>query len=273
VEFGESLRLVRSRKPLVECITNIVTVNDCANVILAAGGSPAMTMDIREVREGVAGMQALVCNMGAIDFVDSMIVAGERANELGIPVALDPVACGTTELRRTQSRRLLDCVHFSVIRGNASEIRFLAQGGKTGAGVDVKAIDEVTENNVRESGEIVAELARRLDTVIAISGKIDLVSDGRHTVALRNGCATMARITGSGCMLSSLTGEFAGADRENVFRATVAAMTTMGLAGEIAEKKRLEEGTGNASFRTYLIDAVYNMEPEDIDEGIRCEYL
>jgi hydroxyethylthiazole kinase len=273
MEYGESLRLVRRRKPLVECITNIVTVNDCANIILAAGGSPAMTMDIREVREGVEGMHALVCNMGAMEYIDSMIVAGKRANELGIPVVLDPVACGTTELRRTEVRRLLDCVHFSVIRGNASEIRFLAQGHKTGAGVDVKAIDEVGENNLGEAKEMAAELARRLDTVIAISGKIDIVSDGRRTVVLRNGCPIMSRITGSGCMLTSLAGEFAGADRDNIFRATVSCMAMMGIAGEKAEEKRRREGTGNASFRTYLIDAVYNLEPEEIDSDIRCEEL
>ena len=111
----------------------------------------------------------------------------------------------------------------------------------------------------------------RIRSVIAVSGETDIVTDGVHTVILRNGCATMARITGSGCMVTSLIGGFCGADRENPFRAVVSAMTVMGLAGEIAEKQRLKKGTGNATFRTDLIDAVFNMAPEQVDKGIRCQ--
>ena len=108
MNYGESLQKVRETNPAVQCITNFVTVNDCANIILAAGGTPAMTMDVREVREGVEGMDALVCNLGAIESVDSMIIAGQHANELGIPVVLDPVAAGNTTLRRYSIRELLE---------------------------------------------------------------------------------------------------------------------------------------------------------------------
>ena len=123
MEFAAALRRVRDTAPLVQCITNFVTVNDCANIILAAGGSPSMADDIREAAESAAGADALVCNLGAIGKVDSMISAGQSANRAGHPVVLDPVAAGGTALRRQESARLLKHVHFAAIRGNASEIR------------------------------------------------------------------------------------------------------------------------------------------------------
>ena len=126
MDFENVLTLVREKKPLVQCITNVVTVNDCANIILASGGSPTMASHPLEVEEAVRSVQSLVCNMGAIDKVESMILAGKEANRLGIPVILDPVGAGGTQLRRDAVKRLLEEVHFTVIRGNASEIRYLA---------------------------------------------------------------------------------------------------------------------------------------------------
>ena len=123
MDFASALRAVRTRAPLVQCITNFVTVNDCANILLAAGASPTMAHNIREVEESVAGVQALVLNMGAIEDADAMVLAGKRANALGIPVVLDPVAAGVTALRREVAARLLREVRIAVIRGNASEIR------------------------------------------------------------------------------------------------------------------------------------------------------
>lgn len=270
-DFSDFLHRVHEQSPLVQCITNFVTVNDCANIILASGGSPSMSQDIREVEESVCHAKALVCNMGAIDFVDSMVLAGKKANTLGKPVVLDPVAAGGTQLRRELSKRLLDEVHFSAIRGNASEIRFLAGQQAAGSGVDVSAVDVITENNLSEAVAVASGLARQINTVIAISGALDIITDGTQTVILRNGCATMARITGSGCMLTSLIGAFCGASPDNPFMATVSAMAVMGIAGEIAEEKRLKNGTGNATFRTDLIDAVFNMTEEQLRKGIRYE--
>lgn len=270
-QYSKALQLVRKKAPLVQCITNFVTVNDCANIILASGGSPSMSEDIREVEESVCGASALVCNMGAIDFVDSMLVAGGKANSLGKPVVLDPVAAGGTQLRRDMSKRLLGGVHFAAIRGNASEIRFLAGQQTPGSGVDVRAGDAVTEENLPEAIAMTEELARKLGSVIAISGVLDVISDGEQTVVLRNGCATMARITGSGCMLTSMIGAFCGAMPEDPLSATVAAMAVMGVAGELAEERRVKNGTGNATFRNDLIDAVFNMTETQLLEGIRYE--
>lgn len=271
MDFGYYLDRVRQKAPLVQCITNFVTVNDCANIVLAGGGSPSMADDIREAAEAVAGAGALVCNLGAIDKVDSMIAAGQSANQAGVPVVLDPVAAGNTTLRQRESARLLDAVRFAVIRGNASEIRALVQKELAGSGVDVGGEDAITEETLPRAAALAAALAQRTGAVAAISGPIDVLSDGKRTVLLRNGCATMARITGSGCMLTALLGDFCGASPEEPFEAACAAVAAMGVAGELAERRRLANGTGNATFRTDLIDAVFNLTAEQLNGGVRYE--
>ncbi|MDY5612495.1 hydroxyethylthiazole kinase [Dysosmobacter sp.] len=271
MEFGKQLSLVRERTPLVQCITNFVTVNDCANIVLAAGGTPSMADDVREAAEAVGGAAALVCNLGAIAAVDAMLSAGRAANELGKPVILDPVAAGNTALRRAESDRLLEGVKFAVIRGNASEIRALARRERAGSGVDVSSEDAVTEENLPRTVETARLLAKQSGAVAAVSGPIDVVTDGERTVLLRNGCATMARITGSGCMLTAMLGAFCGADPQHPFEAACAAVAAMGVAGDLAEAQRLQNGTGNATFRTDLIDAVFNLTEEQLNGGVRYE--
>jgi len=270
-KMKQALQAVRQNAPLVQCITNFVTVNDCANIILAAGGSPTMAMDAREVEEAVRDVSVLVCNMGAIESVEAMILAGKEANRLGVPVILDPVAAGGTQLRRDASAELLENVQFSVIRGNASEIRYLAGQQTTGSGVDVSAVDAVTEENLKTVVKMVKKLAQETGSVIAISGVLDVVSDGEKTVVLRNGCATMSRITGSGCMLTSLIGAFCGAMSKDLFAATCTAMAVMGIAGEKAEQKRLQKGTGNVTFRADLIDSIFSMTERELEEMVRIE--
>lgn len=271
MDFEKQLSLVRERAPLVQCITNFVTVNDCANIVLAAGGSPSMADDVREAAEAVRGAAALVCNLGAIAAVDAMLTAGKAANELGRPVVLDPVAAGNTALRRQESARLLSGVKFAAIRGNASEIRALARGELTGSGVDVSGEDAVTDATLPRTVETARLLAKQTGAVVAVSGPIDVVTDGEQTVLLRNGCATMARITGSGCMLTSMLGAFCGADPGHPFEATCAAIAAMGVAGDLAEERRLRNGTGNATFRTDLIDAVFNLTEEQLNRRVQYE--
>lgn len=273
IDFAARLRAVRERAPLVQCITNFVTVNDCANIILAAGGSPTMAHDLREAAEAAAGAAALVLNLGAVEDVPAMLEAGRSANAGARPVVLDPVAAGSTALRRDCSARLLEELHLDVIRGNASEIRALVLGGRTGSGVDVAAVDVVTEENLPRAVEMARGLSRRTGGVVAVSGPIDVVTDGTRAALLRNGCPTMARITGSGCMVTSLIGVFCAASPGDPFGASCAALAAMGVAGEAAEARRLQNGTGNASFRTDLIDTVFNLTEEQLTGGARCELL
>lgn len=271
IAFETALERVRTGAPLVQCITNFVTVNDCANILLAAGASPSMAHDLREVEEAVAGAAALVCNLGAIEDADAMLRAGRAANRLGKPVVLDPVAAGGTQLRRDVVRRLLAEVHFTAIRGNASEMRSLAGEQATGSGVDVSGSDAITEETLPAAAERARGLAQRLGTIIAVSGALDIVSDGTQTAVFRNGCPTMTRITGSGCMLTALMGAFCGAMPEEPFAAVCTAVGVMGVCGELAEQRRLKNGTGNATFRTDLIDAVFRLSQRQLMEGVRYE--
>ena len=271
MNFGSALEQVHRRAPLVDCITNFVTVNDCANILLAVGGSPTMASDIREVQETAAAASALLCNLGAIDKVESMILGGQAANRAGKPVVFDPVGAGNTSLRRAESARLLDAVQFAVIRGNASEIRALAQRRAAGSGVDVSDADQITEKTLPRTVASARALAVQTGAVVAVSGPIDVLTDGSETILLHNGCATMSRVTGSGCMLTALMGAFCGAMPGQPFAAACAAAATMGVAGELAEARRLAHGTGNATFRTDLIDAVFNLTPAQLDASVRWE--
>ncbi|MDO5725309.1 MAG: hydroxyethylthiazole kinase [Tissierellia bacterium] len=260
------------KTPLIQCITNFVTVNDCANIILAAGASPSMAHDIREAEDAVMGADALVCNMGAIEDVDAMILAGKKANELKKPIILDPVACGTTTLRRESIERLLKEVNFSVIRGNASEIRYIAGKNTDSCGVDVHESDKVTEENLEDYMLMAQELSKKLNSVIVITGKIDIIASSEYVALVDRGSKTMATITGSGCMLTSLIGALCGAYSDEIFLSTWIAVYMMAKAGDIAEAKRIENKTGNSTFRNDLIDAVFNMNNEnlleDFDESV-----
>lgn len=271
MNIKELLGKVRDKEPLVQCITNFVTVNDCANILLAVGATPTMAMDIREVEESVSRVSALVCNMGAIEHTESMILAGKKANALQIPVVLDPVGAGGTTLRRETVKRLLQEVQFTSIRGNASEIKAIAGVQSFGRGVDVSKEDVVSENSLQGDILIFESLARKLQCVIAVSGEIDVITDGVHTILIRNGCKMMARITGSGCMLTTLIGAFCGANKESAFEVTSLAMGIMGIAGEIADEKRKKNKTGNATFRNDLIDNIFNITVEEIEEKLNYE--
>ena len=181
------------------------------------------------------------------------------------------MAAGGTRLRRESAKRLLEKVRFTAIRGNASEIRSLAGQEASGSGVDAAAADTVSQDSLPAAVQTVAGLARRIGGIIALSGPLDVISDGEQTMVLRNGCPTMARITGSGCMLTSLIGAFCGAMPSDPFAAVCTAMAAMGVCGEAAEARRLKNGTGNATFRTDLIDAVFNLTEKQLTEGVRYE--
>ena len=270
MEFAAALRRVRDTAPLVQCITNFVTVNDCANIILAAGGSPAMADDIREAAESAAGADALVCNLGAIGKVDSMISAGQSANRAGHPVVLDPVGAGASHLRTDTAFRLLREVQFTVIRGNISEIKTLASGAGTTKGVDADVADKVTEENLDSAVAFAKAFAARTGAVVAITGAIDIVADAQKAYCIRNGNAMMSSITGTGCQLSALTAAFVTANPGHPLEAAAAAVCAMGLAGEIAHQ-RLTPQDGNATYRNYIIDAIYNMTPEQLEKGANYE--
>ncbi len=266
------LENVRAKKPLIHNITNYVTVNDCANILLACGGSPIMADDKNEVEEITAICGGLNINIGTLNSrtIEAMVLAGKRANALGHPTVLDPVGAGASALRTNTALRLLEEVQFAVIRGNISEIKTLAGRSAATQGVDANVADKVTDENLDSAVAFAKAFAQKTGAVIAITGAIDIVCDGRKAYIIRNGHPMMSSVTGTGCMLSAITAAYVTANPGDVLGAAAAAVCAMGLAGELAHA-RLGARDGNASYRNYIIDAIYNMTPEQLEKGAEYE--
>lgn len=270
--FQNMLENVRKNCPLIHNITNYVTVNDCANIVIACGASPIMADDMEEVAEITTICSGLNINIGTLNSrtIASMLIAGRRANELGHPVVLDPVGAGASKLRTDTALRLLEEVKFAAIRGNISEIKTLASGRGTTKGVDADVADRVTDENLDEVVAFAKAFAEKTGAVIAITGAIDIVADSKTAYCIRNGHPMMSSITGTGCQLSAMTAAFVTANPHHPLEAAAAAASAMGYAGEVAYS-RLTEMDGNSTYRNYIIDAIYNMTPEMLEKGANYE--
>ncbi len=271
--FEQIFKNVNEKMPLVHSITNYVTVNDCANTILACGGAPIMADDKIEVEEITSICNALVINIGTLNVrtIESMILAGKKANELNHPVILDPVGAGASVLRTETVFKLLKEVKFSVIRGNISEIKTVYAGSGTTKGVDADINDAVNDTNLDDTIGFAKSLSQKTGAVIAITGAIDIVTDGRKAYIIKNGHPLMSKITGSGCMLTSVIGCYCGANEDNILEATAASVSAMGLCGELAYNKVCQEDGGTATFRTYLMDYMSKINAELLNGGMKIE--
>ena len=268
----ECLENVRKTVPLVHNITNYVTVNDVANVLLACGGSPIMSDEAEDVEDITSVCGGLNINIGTLHktSIEGMFRAGKKANELGHPVLLDPVGAGASALRTNTALGLMKELKLAVIRGNISEIKTLALGSGTTKGVDADVADAVTEESLDEAVAFVKKFAEETGTIIAVTGAIDLVSDGKTCYVIRNGRPEMGKITGTGCQLSGMMTAYVTANPDNPLEAAAAAVCVMGLAGEIGWS-RMQEGDGNATYRNRIIDAIYNMTGEELEKGAKYE--
>lgn len=266
------LENVRAKSPLVHNITNYVTVNDVANVLLAAGGSPIMSDDADDVEDITSICGGLNINIGTLskNTIPSMFLAGKKANALGHIVLLDPVGAGASRLRTDTANRLMQEVRFDAVRGNISEIKTLCTGSGSTKGVDADAVDAVTEANLDNSVQLVKTFAAQTGCIIAVTGAIDLVSDGERCWCIRNGRAEMSRITGTGCQLSALMTAFLVANPDRKLDAAAAAVCMMGLAGEIGWAN-MQPGDGNSTYRNRIIDAIFNMTGDALEEGAKYE--
>ena len=253
-DTADLMAAVRKRRPLIHHITNYVTVNDCANTVLCAGGSPVMTDADTDVGEMVEIASALVLNIGTLNerIVGSMLKAGRAANRMDIPVILDPVGAGATGYRTETVWRILDDVRISVIKGNEGEIGFLAGAGGRVVGVDSHGMSG-------ERADAVSSLAEQTGAIVAMTGRDDVVSDGERTIALSNGHDLMGIVSGTGCMASSVVGCYA-ALTDDLMRAAVSALLVFSVAGEIAAPR----SSGPASFKVNLLDSLYNLTATDI---------
>ena len=263
---------VRKNVPLVHNITNYVTVNDVANVLLACGGSPIMSDEPEDVVDITAICSALNINIGTLykTSIEAMLKAGKKSNELGHPVLLDPVGAGASALRTNTAVKLMKELKLTVIRGNISEIKTLALGSGTTKGVDADVADKVTDETLDDSIRFVKNFAKESGSIVAVTGAIDLVSDGEKCYVIRNGRPEMGQITGTGCQLSGMMTAFVAANPDNQLEAAAAAVCMMGLAGEIGWS-RMVEGDGNSTYRNRIIDAIYNMTGEILEKGAKYE--
>ena len=270
--LGECLNEVHASTPLVHNITNYVTVNDVANVLLACGGSPIMSDEPKDVYDITSICGGLNINIGTLNerSIEAMMIAGLRSKELGHVVLLDPVGAGASLLRTKTAQSIVESVKPDIIRGNISEIKTLAKGTGTTKGVDADAADTVTEENLDEMVSFTKAFAEKTGAVIAITGAIDLVADAEVCYVIRNGRPEMSRITGTGCQLSGIATAYAVANPENKVDAVAASVCLMGLAGEIGWA-RMQEGDGNSTYRNRIIDAIFNMDSKTLEEGAKYE--
>lgn len=262
--IANNLEKLRSLKPLVHHITNYVTVNECANITLQVGALPVMADAPEEVEEMVAISGALVLNIGTLNsgLIQAMIMAGKKANQLGIPVVLDPVGAGATGLRTDSVWAILNQVRVEVLKGNSAEIGFLA-----GLNAEVRGVEAG-----KVAGDLIKaarDLADRLQNVVVITGVEDLVISSFRMATIGNGHSFLGRITGTGCMCTSTIGAFA-AVVEDKFEAAVSALVCYGVAGELAA---LGEIKGPFSYRTAFFDSVANLTTENIMKMARVKII
>lgn len=260
------LETIREKNPLIHNITNKVVANDVANCTIAVGASPFMADAVEEMEEASSNADALVLNIGTLNkpIVESMLAAGKSANKNGVPVVLDPVGIGATSYRKSVVKQLLNEISFEVIRGNTGEIATLAEVEWKAKGVDSGSGDV-------SSKDIVKQVAINEKCIVAISGEEDVISDGDRVAVISNGHKYMSKITGSGCMLSGVIGGFVSVSRNNIFEAVQMAHSAFGIAGEKAANR--QDVLGNGTFRSALIDELYNLTAEDITNRYKKKEL
>jgi len=252
---------IRQKKPLIHHITNMVTANDNANVTLAIGASPVMALSKYEVEEMTAQADSLVLNLGTLnpDLIESCWLAGKVANQKGIPVILDPVGAGATQYRTSTAKKILSEMKIAIIRGNVGEISALLDDPRFIKGVDA----EVTGLSI---SDLAQEASKRYETVVAVTGKVDYISDGIHLISVYNGHPWLKILTGAGCMASSLCATFASVEEDHLM-STAAAIGFFGVCAEIAAKKV----KGPGLFHQVLFDVIYNMDVETLVSSLQVE--
>ncbi|PAV08131.1 hydroxyethylthiazole kinase [Methanosphaera cuniculi] len=269
-EISENLKQIKEKSPLIHCITNVVTVRDCANTLLAIGASPIMANEPDEASDITSIANSLVINIGTLtkEQIKTMQKSAKTAKDNNIPIILDPVGIGVSEIRNQTSIDIIKEVKPTIIRGNLSEIKAVAMlygildECNKAKGVDVAETDIISPETLKSNSILIKKIAEKLDTTIAVSGPIDIISDGNDVYTIDNGDQMLSKITGAGCMLTSIMGGYAAIT--NSLDAAICATLTMDIAGEIAAKQTIANNQGTGSFGIYLMDEFYNMDMEKI---------
>lgn len=261
---GQALRQLRSAAPLVHVMTNTISQNDCANLLLAAGARPIMAEAQEEVQEIAGSCAALVLNCGIPSKAKfrAMLLAGQAANQAGAPVVLDPVGIGASAFRQEQIRHLLGALHFRVIRGNSAEIAALA-----GQPCGFTGVDGAAGRSSPEKCLLAVQVAARYGAIVLQSGAQDVIVDATRMRIVSGGHPAIAKVTGAGCMLSALTGAFLAIAPENPMLAALAAAQFWKCCAAWAADRMQQRGEGTGSLRAYLIDAASLLTPQALEES------
>lgn len=259
---ARDLEAIRTTRPLVHNITNMVVMNETANALLSLGALPVMAHAAEEVVEMASIAGALVLNIGTLtpELVDAMVLAGRAANAASVPVVLDPVGAGATRLRTEACARIIGEVELAAIRGNAAEIAVLS-----GARGEVRGVESIGQYDVPQVAE---SLARGVGCTVAVTGAVDHVTDGVRSLSISNGHPAMATITGSGCMSTTMVAAFA-AVQPDALLAAAEALAVFGVAGESAGA----QSAGPGSFHAHLYDAIAALDPDLVSEQVRITEL
>jgi len=270
LDFEKFLNNLKTVAPLVHCITNYVTINDCANILLACGASPIMADDPDESAEITSLAKGLVINLGTLHkyTLPAMLKSGKQANLEGKPVVFDPVGAGASLFRCESAKMLLENINFTCIRGNISELKALGLSSSSPKGVDANPKDEISEENFSEILKLINSFSKKTGAVTVATGKVDIVSGKEGYYIIKNGHPMMSRVTGTGCMLSSLIGAFLASNPDNALDAVAAAVCAFGVAGELA----YSENIGSGSYHARLIDEIFNMDSIKIKERATYEF-
>lgn len=255
---AELLTRLRSRRPLIHHITNFVVMNTTANITLCIGALPVMAHARQEVEDMAQAADALVLNLGTLspEQVEAMLLAGGRANAKGIPIVLDPVGAGATPYRTESAHRLLHELSIAVVRGNAAEVATL-----TGIDASIRGVESVGYGS--DATSIAIDFARRYQCVAAVTGPVDVVTDGNRLLRVANGHPLMAKVTGTGCMATSVIAAFVAIERDSAL-AAAAALACYGLAGE----KAAERSQGPGSFSMHLFDTLAALDDAAVQAGV-----
>lgn len=256
------LKKIKDKKPVVHHLTNWVTIYDCANIVKALGASPVMAHAPEEAAEMAGIASALVLNIGTLttDFVESMKIAANSANEKGIPVILDVCGAGATVFRDKKSFELLDEARIDIIKGNASEVARVAGEEVRTKGVDAQDVE-------KDLKKIAAGLARQWKATVVITGKEDIITNGRSRYIVKNGHQMMTHVVGTGCIAASVIGAFAAVSPKDLAYAAASGLAVLGIAAELAAK----DAKGPASFKEMLFDRIYSLDKNDIDKMQKVE--
>ncbi|WP_339063362.1 hydroxyethylthiazole kinase [Tepidibacillus marianensis] len=260
----QAIKKVREKKPLIHHLTNLVVTNFTANGTIAYGASPIMANALEEVEEMVSVSNGLVINMGTItsDMVKAMLLAGKKANQVGVPIILDPVGVGATSYRTNTIFEMLEQFKPTVIRGNTAEMARLAD-----VPWEIKGVDSVDDQE-GDRLEIATRVAKKYRIIAAVTGKEDIVTDGKQVAFISNGHPILSEVTGTGCLVTALIGATIAAE-ENPLIATIAALTYYGFAAEKAAIVTEKPGT----FAVQLIDEIYQLDLNEMSEMAKIEWV